>query len=224
IDAKTGKLLWYFPNARYDVYAVIPTPVVQGDLVYVTAGYNIGCNLLQITKDAAGKFSAKDLYNAEAQRLMKNEHGGVVLVDEYIYGNSDGVGVAVDVHVHQHHAAVLVLHQPLRFGVVQILGAELAGRVLGNLEKIAADVVAGGHVHQVALHHRRGNDRVDIVPRVGEVPQQLARLGIDAGDAAAFRVALEGGVDVLLHAANGRRDDGRIGGGVPKLLAPPQDR
>jgi hypothetical protein len=62
--------------------------VVEGDLVYVAAGYNAGCNLLQITKNAAGKFGAKDLYNTKARTVMANEHGGVVLLDGYIQGYS----------------------------------------------------------------------------------------------------------------------------------------
>ena len=91
VEAKTGKLLWHFPIEKYDqLYAISPTPVVQGDLVYVTAN-DAGCHLLQIAKDASGKFSAKDLYKSptnKANKVMQNDHGGVVLLDGRIYGNS----------------------------------------------------------------------------------------------------------------------------------------
>jgi outer membrane protein assembly factor BamB len=92
VEAKTGKVLWHYPVKKYGTYAVCPTPVVKDNFVYVTAGYAAGCNLLKITKDATGKFNAVDLYNAKAQRLMQNDHGGVVLIDGHIYGHSDGAG------------------------------------------------------------------------------------------------------------------------------------
>jgi outer membrane protein assembly factor BamB len=92
VAAKDGKLLWQFPVDRYDIYAIIPTPVVRGDLVYATAGYNAGCDLLKITKEASGSFKAKEMYSRLSQRVMKNEHGGVVLVGDHIYGYSDGKG------------------------------------------------------------------------------------------------------------------------------------
>jgi outer membrane protein assembly factor BamB len=92
IDTKTGKVLWFWQNKKYNVYAVCPTPVVDKDLVYVTAGYDIGCNCLKVSVNG-GKFAAEDTYTAAKQVItMKNEHGGVLLLDGYIYGSSDGGG------------------------------------------------------------------------------------------------------------------------------------
>ncbi len=85
VDAKTGKVLWQFVTEKYELYAISPTPIVQDDLVYVTAN-TAGCNLLQITKDAAGNFSVKDLYKKQWQ-VMQNDHGGVVLLDGCVYGH-----------------------------------------------------------------------------------------------------------------------------------------
>jgi outer membrane protein assembly factor BamB len=95
VAARDGKLLWTFPIlpvSRYEVYAIVPTPIVRGDLIYVTAGYNAGCDLLKVTKDAAGQFKAENLYSGRSQKVMKNEHGGVVLVGDHVYGYSDGRG------------------------------------------------------------------------------------------------------------------------------------
>jgi outer membrane protein assembly factor BamB len=92
VDAKSGKVLWSFPQKKYNTYAVCPTPIVKDDLIYVTAGYAAGCNLLKITKDAAGKFNVEDLYSAKSRKLMQNDHGGVVLVGGHIYGYADGRG------------------------------------------------------------------------------------------------------------------------------------
>lgn len=91
VAAKDGKLLWYHPRPGYRT-AVIPTPIIHGDLVYATAGYDAGCDLLQISREG-DKFQAKELYVKNGQHnAMKNQHGGVVLVGDCIYGYSDGRG------------------------------------------------------------------------------------------------------------------------------------
>jgi hypothetical protein len=76
IASQDGRVLWQAP--RKGSVAVIPTPIVDGNLVYVTSGYNAGSNLFKITSNA-GKFSAAQVY---ANRAMSNHHGGVVKVGE----------------------------------------------------------------------------------------------------------------------------------------------
>src|SRR5688572_23163991 len=73
IDSKEGKLLWQadFPGQT----AVIPTPVVKGNHVYVTSGYNVGCKLLRI--ESGNK--VEEIYK---NNVMVNHHGGVVLVGD----------------------------------------------------------------------------------------------------------------------------------------------
>ena len=83
VSAEDGSLLWRAP--RKGQTAVIPTPIVKGDEVFVTSGYGVGCNLFKITAEN-GKFTAKEVY---ANKHMQNHHGGVVLVGDYIYGSSD---------------------------------------------------------------------------------------------------------------------------------------
>lgn len=83
VDAKTGKALWIqkFPGR----VAVIPTPVVKDNFVYVSAGYKVGCMLLKVGAD---NFPEVIYENTN----MVNHHGGVVLVGEHLYGFSDGKG------------------------------------------------------------------------------------------------------------------------------------
>lgn len=88
ISPKDGSVLWQAP--RKGSVAVIPTPIVEGNLVYVTSGYNAGSHLFKITS-SAGQFSAEQVY---ANRAMANQHGGVVKVGEYLYGYSDSRGLA----------------------------------------------------------------------------------------------------------------------------------
>jgi len=87
ISPKDGAVLW--KARRSGSVAVAPTPVVMGNEIYVTSGYNAGCNLFKVTS-ADGKFSAEQVY---ANHVMSNHHGGVVQVGEYIYGYCDGKGL-----------------------------------------------------------------------------------------------------------------------------------
>lgn len=75
-----GKLLWQatFPGRT----AVIPTPIVRGHEVYVTAGYGAGSKLVRI---GAGN-QVTDVYE---NKVIKNHHGGVVLVGDHVYGHGD---------------------------------------------------------------------------------------------------------------------------------------
>lgn len=83
LNAATGDVLWTvdWPGKT----AVIPTPVIKDNLVYVTSGYGVGCMLVSIGPDN----QATKVYD---NQLMKNHHGGVVLVGDDVYGHSDGAG------------------------------------------------------------------------------------------------------------------------------------
>jgi outer membrane protein assembly factor BamB len=83
LDPASGKTLWKegFPGS----VAVIPTPVIRDNLVYVAAGYGAGCMLVEVGPD----FAAKKLYD---NKTMVNHHGGVILVGDSVYGYSDGKG------------------------------------------------------------------------------------------------------------------------------------
>lgn len=87
ISAKDGKLLWNV-NVAGNRVAAIPTPVYHDNMVYATSGYGAGCACIRLKKEGDG-FIADTLYK---NRNMSNHHGGVVLVDGYIYGYSDGPG------------------------------------------------------------------------------------------------------------------------------------
>ncbi len=50
VEAKTGKILWHY-NRVANGTAVIPTPLVWDDYVFVSSGYGTGAALLKITKD-----------------------------------------------------------------------------------------------------------------------------------------------------------------------------
>ncbi len=83
VSANDGKLLWKSPFPGR--VAVVPTPILHDGCVYVTAGYGVGCKLVKL---GPGN-QVSDVYDNKA---MKNQHGGVVLVGDYLYGYSDGSG------------------------------------------------------------------------------------------------------------------------------------
>jgi outer membrane protein assembly factor BamB len=86
LDASTGEIFWRIP--RRGATAVIPTPVISGNIIFVTSGYNVGCNAFQINA-TNGRVTTRQLY---ANTDLVNHHGGVVLVDGHIYGHSDRGG------------------------------------------------------------------------------------------------------------------------------------
>ena len=83
LEPKTGKLLWSMD--WQGKVAVIPTPVAEGNRVYVTSGYGVGCMMVEIAPDN----SVTEVYR---NKVMKNHHGGVILVGKHLYGYSDGPG------------------------------------------------------------------------------------------------------------------------------------
>ena len=86
INPADGKTLWRadFPGKT----AVIPTPVVFGNIVYVTSGYSVGCRGFEIKK-AGAKLEATELWN---NKHMVNHHGGVIRLGPNVYGHSDSKG------------------------------------------------------------------------------------------------------------------------------------
>jgi outer membrane protein assembly factor BamB len=82
-----GKLLWEtsFPGRT----AVIPTPIVRGNEVYVTAGYGAGSKKVRISP-------ANEVTTVFENKVMKNHHGGVILVGDYLYGYGDPGWVCQD--------------------------------------------------------------------------------------------------------------------------------
>ncbi len=84
VAAADGRVVWSSPWEGK--VAVIPTPIVRGNEVYISSGYGIGCKLIKI--DADNKPS--DVWQNKA---MVNHHGGVVLVDDHLYGFSDAKGL-----------------------------------------------------------------------------------------------------------------------------------
>jgi outer membrane protein assembly factor BamB len=91
VRASDGKLMFRYPNAANRV-ANIATPIFSNNKVFFTSAYGTGGGLLDLTA-RNGEVSAKEVYFT---REMRNHHGGVVLVDGYLYGFSDAILTCLD--------------------------------------------------------------------------------------------------------------------------------
>ena len=82
VRASDGKFLWGY-NGVANRTANIPTPVISGDYVFCSTGYQTGSALLKLVKDGGG-VKAEEKYFLDATKLQ-NHHGGMILKDGYIY-------------------------------------------------------------------------------------------------------------------------------------------
>jgi outer membrane protein assembly factor BamB len=86
VRASDGKLMWHYERAANHT-ANITTPIFFDNKVFYTSAYDTGAGLLGLTAQN-GEVKAKEIYFT---REMKNHHGGVVLVDGYLYGYNDSI-------------------------------------------------------------------------------------------------------------------------------------
>jgi len=87
VSAKDGKLLWQYKKLGGNI-ANVPTPIVIGDQILSVAGYGKGGALLTLSKDGDG-IEVKEEYYKNA---LRNKHGGVVKVGDYLFGDTDNSG------------------------------------------------------------------------------------------------------------------------------------
>jgi outer membrane protein assembly factor BamB len=90
VRAKDGKKLWTNPLGGNGI-AVIPTPIVEGDRVFVTSNYPNGSSGLFRFSGGPDEVTAEKVYDATG--VLKNHHGGVVKVGNYLYGHSQAKDV-----------------------------------------------------------------------------------------------------------------------------------
>jgi len=88
INARSGKVLWKDAFADYqqgdeNPKAINPpSPVYHNGCVYTTSGYNDGGAMYEPSADGT-KFKRKWV-----DKVLDNHHGGVVILDGYIYGSN----------------------------------------------------------------------------------------------------------------------------------------
>jgi outer membrane protein assembly factor BamB len=98
VDASNGEILWkvsHTQSSDHDDLIKCTTPLYKEGMVYVTGGYNTGGMMVRIADD--GKSAKVEWTDA----TLDNHHGGVVLVNGFIYGsnwlnNGDGNWCCID--------------------------------------------------------------------------------------------------------------------------------
>ena len=86
VRASDGKVMFRYPTAANRV-ANVATPIFSNNKVFFTSAYGTGGGLLDLTAQNGAVVSKEVYFNQN----MKNHHGGVVLVDGYLYGYSDAI-------------------------------------------------------------------------------------------------------------------------------------
>lgn len=86
-----GKFLWRYDRPANGT-ANCSTPVYHDGHVFAASGYGTGGGLAKLSKEG-DKWEAKQVYFT---REMKNHHGGMVLVDGYLYGSNEDLLVCLD--------------------------------------------------------------------------------------------------------------------------------
>src|SRR5438034_3090352 len=91
VRASDGKLMWRFQPVANGT-ANVATPVFAENKVFYTSNYGTGAALLGLTAQN-GEVNAQQIYFT---REMQNHHGGVVLVNGYLYGFHNTILVCLD--------------------------------------------------------------------------------------------------------------------------------
>jgi len=87
VEPDTGRVIWEYPwKTRYDVNAA--DPVIRGDEVFISSGYNHGCSLLRMTLQGATR--------VWENRKMRNHFNSCVLWKGYIYGFDESTFKCLD--------------------------------------------------------------------------------------------------------------------------------
>lgn len=87
VNPEDGSVLWTgtFPKGSV---AVIPTPIIKGNRIFVTAGYGAGCKMFEVSGS-----SVNDVWE---NGNMGVHHGGAILVGDHIFGLNNNSMVCME--------------------------------------------------------------------------------------------------------------------------------
>ncbi len=120
VAADDGRFLWGYNKVANDV-ANIPMVVVDGDYVFCTTSYKTGSALLKVVPSGGG-LNAEEIYFLGPEQF-ENHHGGVVLLDGYIYGG-DGQNKGTLVCLEMKTGKIMWKEKPLGKGSAALLYAD----------------------------------------------------------------------------------------------------
>ncbi|KPL20936.1 MAG: serine/threonine protein kinase, partial [Phycisphaerae bacterium SM1_79] len=87
VAASDGKFLWRYDKPANRMAINCATPIFHDGMVFASSAYGAGGGLVKLSKDADGSVKAEEVY---ATTDMQNHHGGMILLDGYLYGATGG--------------------------------------------------------------------------------------------------------------------------------------
>jgi outer membrane protein assembly factor BamB len=87
VAASDGKFLWRYDKPANRMGINCSTPLYHDGTVFASSAYGAGGGLVKLSTDADGAVKAEEVY---ATTDMQNHHGGMILLDGYLYGASGG--------------------------------------------------------------------------------------------------------------------------------------
>ncbi|MBL7187872.1 MAG: PQQ-like beta-propeller repeat protein [Phycisphaerae bacterium] len=87
VAASDGKFLWRYDKPANRMGIICSPPLFHDGMVFASSAYGAGCGLVKLSKGADGAIKAEEVY---ANTDMQNHHGGMILLDGYIYGATGG--------------------------------------------------------------------------------------------------------------------------------------
>jgi len=98
VDARTGRFLWGY-NRIANSTANIPTPVVTGDFVFCSSGYDDGGSALLRITGGRNQLGIQEVWY-KPSRELQNHHGGMILLGDHLYmGHGHNNGFPVCIHL-----------------------------------------------------------------------------------------------------------------------------
>jgi outer membrane protein assembly factor BamB len=85
--ASDGKFIWRYDKPANRMGINCSTPLFHDGMVFASSAYGAGGGLIKLSKDADGSVRAEEVY---ATTDMQNHHGGMILLDGYLYGATGG--------------------------------------------------------------------------------------------------------------------------------------
>jgi outer membrane protein assembly factor BamB len=86
-SASDGKLLWRYDRPSNTHRIICTTPLYHDGIVYASSAYDAGVGAVKLSKDASGGITANEVFFTPR---MKKHHGGMIIVDDCLYGGAGG--------------------------------------------------------------------------------------------------------------------------------------
>ncbi|HVK08960.1 MAG TPA: PQQ-binding-like beta-propeller repeat protein [Gemmataceae bacterium] len=89
VAAADGKIFWRFDKPANGMGINCSTPLFHDDQVFAASAYGAGGGLVKLSADKDGGIKTDEVYFT---RQMQNHHGGMIRVDDSLYGANGGNG------------------------------------------------------------------------------------------------------------------------------------